>query len=96
MRGAGGAKGKLATAEQWIAQATKDALSAAELRKRVNLSLATSRPPPKAAEENPFSELDAADQWCIAHKGEQIGPDYLPALRVRWAALIEFVGKLTA
>lgn len=94
MKAAGGAGGKLATAQQWIAQATKDALTAAELRKKVNLSLATSRPPAKPAERNEFEALDAADQWAIAHKGLLLTPEQGEVLRVRWSALADFMARL--
>lgn len=94
MIGAGGMKGSVATAQQWIAQATKDALTASELRKKVNLSLATSRPPTKPPETNPFTALDAADQWVIGHRDEVINPAAAALFRTRWAALIEFIERL--
>ena len=94
MRGAGGTSGKLAKAKQWIAKAQKDSLSASELRKKVNLSLATSHPPSTPPEKNAFTELDAADQWCIRNKELAVAKSHAQTLLVRWQELFAFGERL--
>ena len=94
MHGAGGSSGNVATAREWMEQATRDALTASELRKRVNQALATSRKPAKPAEGNPFKALDAADQWCIANKALEVKAEHRAALRTRFQALIDWLRKL--
>lgn len=94
MLAAGGAKGSRQQAEQWLQRAQTNGWRPSELRKQVSLANATARPPAKAPETNPFAELDAADAWCIAHP-EQIDQAHRASLRVRWSALIRFVGEIT-
>lgn len=94
MKAAGGAKGSLAKAQAWLEKAASHGWTPSELRKQVNLSLATAHPPSTPSEVNHFAALDAADAWAITNGEREIDPAHAPTLRTRWAALIAFLKKL--
>lgn len=97
MRGAGGSSGELAKALSWLRQAKEMNWSVSDLRKHVNLALATARPPKAPLEENAFAQIDELDAWLAKRPA-------LPVLTaatartqlVRWQALVSFVDQLKA
>lgn len=84
----------LTKAVEWLNVAEDEKLTAAELRKRVNQSLATTHSPTARAEEHVHKALDAADSWCIHNGGAQYSKPVAANMLVRWQALVKFVDNL--
>lgn len=94
MRAAGGARGEVKKAQQWLQTAEKAHWKAAELRREVNTAAAGQKPAEAPQEANAFDELDAADQWALAHGRNVIHPDAAVLMLTRWEALFTFVDRI--
>lgn len=94
MKAAGGASGDIKTATRWLTMAAESGWSAAELRKHVNLSLASAPKPKNDALENPFAPVDEADKWATQHKADTTSPQHAAQLLTRWQALVEYIELL--
>jgi hypothetical protein len=68
MKAAGGAKGEPAKAQAWLNDAAQQELTASELRKRVNLSLATAKPVKGPPHEDDYAAITQADTWAMRAK----------------------------
>ena len=94
MTGAGGADGKMPVAQQWLKKAAKNRWSAADMRRNVNLALATHTPASHEPEYNPYQFLDKADEWAMQHKDDPLTADSAAKLLTRFEALVVFFARL--
>jgi hypothetical protein len=101
MRGAGGSdayqeKDAHRRAANWLFKAADKGWSAAELRRQINLALATHDEPSGDPESNAYELLDEADKFAMQHKDDTLSRDSAARLLTRWQALIDFVERLKA
>lgn len=90
----GGVNGDVRKAQAWLQTAQKEHLTASELRKQVNVTLATARPPAGAPEVDAYAALHEANRWCMAHKDERLTAQQRLFLLERFPALVAFVEGL--
>ncbi len=93
MRGSRGDKEK---ADEWLCSAEKLDWSCSDLRKHINLSLATVHAPETPAHENEFEGLDIADRWAKGSAGIQLDSDRARKILSRIQDLLAFIEKLKA
>lgn len=95
MCGAGGAKGDLKKAKLWLQQAAENKWTVSDLRKQVNLAVATNAASSVPPETNPFSIVDEVDAWLQKRPAlPKITAEQARAQLTRWSALVTFVRTL--
>jgi hypothetical protein len=86
MKAAGGAKSTGQKAQAWLTEAERETLSASELRRRVNIALATHTPAKGKPEKDPYAALTAADTWAIGYRSKV--SELTPEQRMRMLSLM--------
>ena len=81
-------------AQEWLFKADSEGWTASELRRQVNLALATHTPPAGPPEQIPFEPLDEADKWAMKNREVKLERDSAQKLLTRFQALIEFLERL--
>lgn len=94
MLGAGGAKGEPKLARKWLETATEHGWSASELRRHVNLSLATHTPASAEPEVNRWKFLDEADREAVKAKDLVVPREAAVSMLTRFKAIVEFIDRL--
>lgn len=92
--GAGGAKGEPKLARKWLETATEHGWSASELRRHVNLSLATHTPASAEPEVNRWKFLDEADREAVKAKDLVVPREAAVSMLTRFKAIVEFIDRL--
>lgn len=90
----GGVKGDRKKAQEWLERARSEHWEPSDLRKQVNVTLATARPPTTPPEVDLYAALHVAERWALAHGNDKLTPDQRLFLIERFPALIGFVEKL--
>ncbi len=93
MRGSRGDKEK---ADEWLCSAEKLEWSCSDLRKHINLSLATVHAPETPPEENEFEWLDDADHWAKSNMARQMDSGTARKMLSRMKDLLDFIEKVKA
>ena len=99
MVGAGGQELHASTearrkAQEWLFKADSEGWTASELRRQVNLALATHTEPKGPPEQIPFEPLDEADKWAMKNREVKLDQVSASKLLTRFQALIEFLERL--
>lgn len=92
--GAGGAKGDPRQAKKWLETAREHGWSASELRRHVNLSLATHTPATAEPEINRWKFMDEADREAVKTKDLEVPREAAVSLLTRFKAIVEFIDRL--
>lgn len=94
LSGAGGTKGDPKRAQKWLLSAREHGWSASELRRHVNLSLATHTPASAEPEVNRWKFMDEADREAVKAKDMTVPRDAAVSLLTRFKAIVEFIDRL--
>lgn len=66
--GAGVEDGGGAIAREWLLQADQERLKGPEMRRRVNVALATAKPADTTPQRDEYAALTACDEWAIGYR----------------------------
>lgn len=69
-KGEGVTKDGGAKAREWLLQAEQEGLKASELRRRVNIALATAKPANVEPAHDEYAALTACDEWAIQYRSQ--------------------------